>query len=95
MTEEPAIFQPLTYNIIKGNANLLFPSHTRITEKEFSSYYNAFLCMNSKFIRDNISVINEAIWTFSFEHTFFCIIHNPGLRNEIVYFGIIKTQKAL
>lgn len=76
------------YELIKREANLLFPEHTRISEKEFSDYYNAFLCMDSKFIRDNLSVINEAIWVFDFNYTFFCIIHNPGLKDEILYFGI-------
>lgn len=93
MTKEPKILEnltyDLTYDVVKCNARLLFPSHTKITEREFSDYYNAFLCMNSKFIRENLSVINEAIWTFNFQHTFFCIIHNPGLSDEIVYFGIV------
>lgn len=74
----------------KSNANLLFPEHIEISEREFSDYYNAFLCMDSKFIRDNISVINESVWTFNFHYTFFCVILNPGLYNEELYMGVIK-----
>lgn len=84
-------FKTITnYQLVRNQANLLFPEHTKITEKEFSDYYNAFLCMDSKFIRENLSVISESIWVFDFNYTFFCIVHNPGLKGEVLYFGIAQ-----
>jgi len=88
-TFKPQNVRASNINIFKY-ANALFPNSKRLHEKEFSDYYNAFLCMDSKFIKENLSVINEAVWTFNFHHTFFCIILDPGLATEKTYFGVIE-----
>jgi hypothetical protein len=86
---QPKILHASNINIDKY-ANSLFPNSKRITEEQFSDYYNAFLCMDSKFIKNNLSVINESVWTFNFHHTFFCIILDPGLSTEKTCFGMIE-----
>jgi hypothetical protein len=73
----------------KRLANKFFPNHTKITQGYYQDFLDAFMIMDSKFIRNNMAVINESVWTFHFDKTFFCIALNLGEYNEEVYYGIL------
>jgi hypothetical protein len=73
----------------KKLANRLFPNHQQITESYYNDFHEAFMMMGKKFIKDNMSVINESVWTFHFDKTFFCIVLNPGEQTEELYYGTI------
>lgn len=69
-------------------ANKFFPNHKVITKDYYNDHQEAFLIMSKKFIKDNLQVINETIWSFKFDKTFFCICLNPGLDDEEIYYGM-------
>jgi len=73
----------------KRLANKFFPNHTKITQGYYQDFLDAFMIMDSKFIRNNMAVINESVWTFHFDKTFFCIALNLGEYNEEVYYGML------
>lgn len=73
----------------KRLANKLFPKHTKITQGYYQDFLDAFMMMDKKFIKNNLAVINESVWTFHFDKTFFCIALNPGESTEELYFGMI------
>lgn len=76
----------------KKLAKLLFPSHQQITESYYNDFYEAFMMMDKKFIKSNLSVINETVWTFYFDQTFFCIALNLGEKNEEIYYGMASIN---
>jgi hypothetical protein len=69
-------------------ANKHFPNHKKVTESYYNDFMEAFLIMGKNYIKENLSVINEAIWSFKFDKVFFCICLNPGQENEETYFGM-------
>jgi hypothetical protein len=73
----------------KRLANKLFPKHSKITQGYYQDFLDAFMIMDSKFIRNNMAVINESVWTFHFDKTFFCIALNLGEYNEELYYGML------
>lgn len=73
-------------------ANGLFPSHKQITESYYNDFYEAFMMMDKKFISNSISVINESVWTFYFDQTFFCIALNLGEKDEEIYYGMVNIN---
>lgn len=70
-------------------ANKLFPNHTKISHGYYQDFLDAYMMMDPKFIRNNMSVINESVWTFHFDKTFFCIALNLGESTEELYYGMI------
>lgn len=70
-------------------ANKLFPNHQQITQGYYQDFLDAYMMMDPKFIRNNMSVINESVWTFKFDKTFFCIALNLGESTEELYYGIL------
>jgi hypothetical protein len=73
----------------KKLANKLFPKHSKITQGYYQDFLDAFMMMDNKFIRNNMAVINESVWTFHFDKTFFCIALNLGESNEELYYGML------
>lgn len=79
---------PATTRRANKLANKFFPNHQQVTESYYNDHQEAFSIMSKKFIKENLQVINEAIWSFKFDKTFFCICLNPGLDNEEIYYGM-------
>lgn len=73
----------------KRLANKFFPKHIKISQGYYQDFLDAFMMMDSKFIRNNMAVINESVWTFHFDKTFFCIALNLGETNEELYYGML------
>lgn len=73
----------------KKLANKFFPNHEQISQGFYQDFLDAFMIMDPKFIRNNMAVINESVWTFHFDKTFFCIAINLGEYNEEVYYGML------
>ena len=73
----------------KRLANKFFPNHQQITQGFYQDFLDAFMIMDPKFIRNNMAVINESVWTFHFDKTFFCIALNLGEYNEELYYGML------
>lgn len=73
----------------KKLANKFFPNHQQITQGFYQDFLDAFMIMDPKFIRNNMAVINESVWTFHFDKTFFCIALNLGEANEELYYGML------
>jgi len=73
----------------KRLANKFFPKHSKITQRYYQDFLDAFMMMDSKFIKNNLAVINESVWTFHFDKTFFCIALNLGESNEELYYGML------
>lgn len=73
----------------KRLANKFFPNHVKISQGYYQDFLDAFMIMDPKFIRNNMAVINESVWTFHFDKTFFCIALNLGEYNEELYYGML------
>jgi hypothetical protein len=73
----------------KRLANKFFPNHDQVSQEFYQDFLNAFMIMDPKFIRNNMAVINESVWTFHFDKTFFCIALNLGESNEELYYGML------
>lgn len=79
---------PATITRANKLANKFFPNHEPITEDYYKDFKEAFDIMAPSFIKENLQVINECIWSFKFDKTFFCVCLNPGLADEDLYFGM-------
>ena len=73
----------------KRLANKFFPNHEQVSQGFYQDFLDAFMIMDPKFIRNNMAVINESVWTFHFDKTFFCIALNLGEYNEELYYGML------
>ena len=73
----------------KRLANKFFPNHQQVSQGFYQDFLDAFMIMDPKFIRNNMAVINESVWTFHFDKTFFCIALNLGETNEEIYYGML------
>jgi hypothetical protein len=72
-------------------ANQLFPEHKTISSEYYEDFRNAFFMMGRDFIKQNLEIYNDSVWAFNFgQEKFFCICHNLGMSEEIIYYGCNK-----